>query len=65
MYRETNNQSVNFEAIIQAQTSDLLNKLDQVITAINNNSLNGSTTNNTISNNIVNSMIHIRNTRTI
>lgn len=64
-YRETNNQSVNFEAIIQAQTSDLLNKLDQVITAINNNSLNGSTTNNTTSDNILNSMIHIRNTRTI
>lgn len=65
VYRETNDQSVNFEAIIQAQTSDLLNKLDQVITAINNNSLNGSTTTNTTGDNILNSMIHIRNTRTI
>lgn len=64
-YRETNDQSVNYEAIIQGQTNQLIEKMDQIITAINSNQIPTSSNISKVSDNIFDSMIHIRNTRTI
>lgn len=44
-YRETNTQSINFEAIIQTQTLDLVSKLDEVISAIRGNQISSFSSN--------------------
>ncbi len=63
-YRETNHQSINFEAIIQRQTTSLLNKLDSVVNAINNiNISTGQTRLSSVQNKLMNSMTTISSTK--
>ena len=63
-YRETNNQSINFEAIIQRQTTSLVNKLDSVISAINNISIPiGQSRLSSVQNKLMNSMTTISSTK--
>ena len=64
-YRETNHQAINFEAIIQQQTTSLVNKLNEVVTAINNINI-GTGNNNRLSivrNKLNNSMITVTSTK--
>ena len=64
-YRETNHQSINFEAIIQRQTTSLISKLNEVVTAINNINI-GTGNNNRLSivrNKLNNSMITVTSTK--
>ena len=59
-YRETSQQSISFDTIIQNQTSALISKMDQIITAISNsNTQQLQPTWNT--NATLNNMKHLRN----
>lgn len=62
-YRETNTQSINFEAIIQTQTADLVSKLDEVIVAISNNGVLSSNTPSTSKTSRLDNMLSFRSSK--
>ena len=63
-YRQTNQQAVNFDTIIQQQTSDLIYKMDEIISTINGVNVNTANYNENQGKALVrNSMTRIKSTK--